>query len=77
MSDAPPPAPLSNLGPRVQPFYCPYCCEEDFVPSGPLDGPDGEFHCRSCDRRFRVTFLGIGAPAEDDQEASAWASDTR
>lgn len=49
-------------GPRVQPFYCPYCAEEDFVPSGPLDAVDGEFHCRCCGRRFRVTFLGLGDP---------------
>lgn len=51
-----------SRGPRVQPFYCPYCAEEDFVPAGALDGPDGEFHCLSCDRRYRVTFVGLGDP---------------
>ena len=45
---------------RVQPFYCPYCGEEDFVPSG----EDGGYHCRSCDRRFVVRFLGFGPGAE-------------
>ena len=43
--------------PRAQPFYCPYCSEEDFVPDG--DEP-GIYHCRSCDRRFMVRFLGLG-----------------
>lgn len=43
---------------RAQPFYCPYCGEEDFVPAGEQDG---EYHCRSCDRRFLVRFLGLGA----------------
>ena len=28
--------------PRVQPFYCPYCGEEDFVPAGPLDSADSD-----------------------------------
>ncbi len=44
--------------PRAQPFYCPYCAEEDFVPDG---DEQGEFHCRSCDRRYLVRFLGLGA----------------
>jgi len=58
------PAPTPD-GVRVQPYYCPYCGEEDFVPSGPLDGPGerpgGEYHCRSCNRRYGVRFLGHGA----------------
>lgn len=56
MSDAGP----ANLGPRVSPFHCPYCAEEDFVPVGSLEEPDGQFHCRSCDRRYRLSFLGLG-----------------
>ena len=56
--------------PRVQPFYCPYCGEEDFRPAGEHDG---EYHCRSCDRRFAVRYIGLGAPAEDP----TWAFDTR
>ncbi len=63
MSDGSPPPPGT---PRVQPFYCPYCGEEDFVPSG---AAEGGLHCRSCDRRFSVRFLGIGAAAEDRQAA--------
>jgi transposase-like protein len=70
--------------PRVQPFYCPYCGEEDFVPAGPLDSGDsghsggGHFHCRSCDRRFVVRFLGLGPGPEPGpgQEAAAWVSGT-
>jgi transcription elongation factor Elf1 len=46
---------------RARPFYCPYCGEEDFVPIGEPGGGDG-FHCWSCDRRFAVRFLGLGAP---------------
>ncbi len=51
----------STIGPtpRAQPFYCPYCGEEDFVPVG---DQSGEFHCPSCDRRFAVRFLGLGTP---------------
>ena len=74
---------LANLGPRVSPFYCPYCAEEDFVPVGALDEPDGQFHCRSCDRRYRLSFLGLGpglgpaAPASSGLEAGdPWDSAT-
>ena len=58
---------MTISGSRVQPFYCPYCGEEDFVPTddpGPSDAgatAGGGFHCRSCDRRFTVQFLGLGA----------------
>ena len=57
--------------PRVQPFYCPWCGEEDFVPSG---SRHDQYHCRSCDRRYAVAFLGLGPAAEDNDP---WASDTR
>ncbi len=50
---------VAALTARARPFYCPYCGEEDFVP---IDDQEGEFHCRSCDRRFAVHFLGLGAP---------------
>ncbi|GAB3675864.1 hypothetical protein GCM10027589_45990 [Actinocorallia lasiicapitis] len=43
---------------RAVPFYCPYCGEEDLFP---YEG-DGTWHCRACARKFRVNFLGIGAP---------------
>lgn len=41
---------------RVQPFVCPYCAEEDLRPAG-----GGTHHCRACDRRFALTFRGLGA----------------
>jgi hypothetical protein len=47
----------STTTPRAQPFYCPYCGEEDFVPG---EGP-GAYHCNSCDRYYAVKFLGVGA----------------
>ncbi len=43
-------------GGRAQPFYCPYCGEQDFVP---IDDP-GQFYCQSCNRRFQVKMLGLG-----------------
>jgi ribosomal protein L37AE/L43A len=42
---------------RAVPFYCPYCGEEDLVPRE----ADGEWHCRSCIRSFRLRFAGTGA----------------
>jgi transposase-like protein len=42
---------------RAVPFYCPYCGEEDLEPQG----PDGQWHCRSCIRSFVLRFAGIGA----------------
>ena len=43
-------------GGRAQPFYCPYCGEEDFVPFG--DGTAG-YLCRSCTRHYEVRFVGL------------------
>jgi transcription elongation factor Elf1 len=43
--------------PRAQPFYCPYCGEEEVRPAG--EGA-GEFHCSACERRFDLRFLGVG-----------------
>jgi transposase-like protein len=40
---------------RAQPFYCPYCGEEDFVPA---EEP-GAYVCRSCGRHYTVTLLGL------------------
>jgi hypothetical protein len=45
--------------PRAQPFYCPYCGEEDFVPSE----QHGAYHCNSCDRHYSVRFIGLGRGA--------------
>ena len=47
-------------GTRAQPFYCPYCGEEELRPAG--EGPS-EYHCPCCDRRFDLRFLGLGAGA--------------
>lgn len=49
---------MSERGPtpHAQPFYCPYCGDEDFVPFG--DEPGG-FLCNSCSRHFVVKFLGL------------------
>jgi len=44
--------------PRMQPFYCPYCGEQDIR----LAEPAG-YHCRVCDRRFELTFVGLGEGA--------------
>lgn len=53
--------------PRAQPFYCPYCAEEDFVP-----GEDpGSYHCNSCDRYFVVKFLGVGGSSAAASDAAA------
>ncbi len=41
---------------RSQPFYCPYCGEQDFEPSS---GETGTFVCGSCDREWKVTLLGV------------------
>ena len=48
---------------RAQPFYCPFCGEEDFIPSG--DAP-GEYYCESCNRRFLVKMLGLGLRPKGD-----------
>jgi transcription initiation factor TFIIIB Brf1 subunit/transcription initiation factor TFIIB len=42
---------------RAQPFYCPYCGEEDFVPH---EEP-GTYVCNSCGRNYTVKLLGIHA----------------
>lgn len=42
---------------RAAPFHCPYCAEETIEPV-----EDKSWYCASCDRRFEVTFLGLGAP---------------
>lgn len=51
--------PMSDATPRVQPFFCPYCGEQELRPSAASG-----WHCRSCDRRFELSFLGLGDLAE-------------
>lgn len=51
---------MSSRGPtpHAQPFYCPYCGEQDFVPWGE---EAGRFLCESCGRHYSVRFLGLEA----------------
>ncbi|MDT3396420.1 hypothetical protein RKE29_07155 [Streptomyces sp. B1866] len=55
---------------RAAPFYCPYCGDEDLRPSEEAPRgtqtrgtePRGEgaaWECRSCNRAFRLSFLGL------------------
>jgi hypothetical protein len=50
------PVPASPTA-RAQPFYCPYCGEQEFRP---VEEPAGALHCGCCERRYLVSFLGLG-----------------
>lgn len=41
---------------RAQPYYCPYCGEQDIRPAA----EEGTYHCSTCDRRWRLRFEGLG-----------------
>ncbi len=41
---------------RAAPFYCPYCGDEDLRPS---EAGHGAWECASCNRAFRLSFLGL------------------
>jgi hypothetical protein len=41
---------------RAEPFYCPYCGEEDLRPHGPTHG---EWECRACRRVFALSMRGL------------------
>jgi transposase-like protein len=45
-----------SAGGHSQPFYCPYCGEEDFEPFG---DEAGRFACNSCDRAWKVELIGV------------------
>jgi ribosomal protein L37AE/L43A len=47
---------MSDPTPRVQPFFCPYCGEQDLRPAA-----TNGWHCRVCDRRFELSFIGLGS----------------
>ena len=48
---------------RAQPFHCPYCGEPDIRPTE----QHGVWHCLTCDRRWRLAFLGLsGLGAEEE-----------
>ncbi|BCK67743.1 hypothetical protein CP981_30120 [Streptomyces platensis] len=53
---------------RAAPFYCPYCGDEDLLPS---EEGHGAWECRSCSRAFRLKFLGLLAPGATGQSPSA------
>ena len=42
---------------RQQIIYCPYCAEETLFPL------DRGWECRSCNRAFSITFLGLRSHA--------------
>lgn len=47
-------------GGRAQPFYCPYCGEQDIRP-----GPEERtYHCRTCDRLWHLEYRRLGVPAD-------------
>ncbi|MFF3686382.1 hypothetical protein [Streptomyces sp. NPDC002187] len=41
---------------RAAPLYCPYCGDEDLRPS---EAGHGAWECASCNRAFRLSFLGL------------------
>ncbi|MBX6749522.1 MAG: hypothetical protein IRY85_07570 [Micromonosporaceae bacterium] len=41
---------------RAEPFYCPYCGEEDLRPHG---ATHGEWECRACRRVFTLSMRGL------------------
>ena len=41
---------------RAQPFYCPYCGEQDIRPGA----EERTYHCRTCDRSWRLEFVKVG-----------------
>jgi predicted RNA-binding Zn-ribbon protein involved in translation (DUF1610 family) len=47
-----------DMSERAAPFYCPYCGEEDLRP---CEEGHGTWECRSCNRAFRLSFLGLPA----------------
>ncbi|MFC4496377.1 hypothetical protein ACFPA8_19815 [Streptomyces ovatisporus] len=46
---------------RAAPFYCPYCGDEDLRPSeeGAGTGRGAAWECASCNRAFKLSFLGL------------------
>lgn len=41
--------------PRAQPYYCPYCGEQDLRPADERS----TYHCRTCDRLWRLEFTRL------------------
>jgi ribosomal protein L37AE/L43A len=57
---------------RAEPYYCPYCGEEDLRPHG---ATHGEWECHACRRVFALAMRGLlptpgpGGPTEAAEEA--------
>lgn len=49
------PTDVRDATPRAQPFYCPYCAEDDLRPD---EEPEAWF-CPSCARAFLLRFLAV------------------
>lgn len=47
------------MSPPAAPFYCPYCGEQDIRPAT----EENTYHCKSCDRVWRLEFLTLGEPS--------------
>ena len=45
---------------RAVPFHCPFCGDEDLRPHGDAHG---QWECHSCQRAFKLNFIGILNPA--------------
>jgi ribosomal protein L37AE/L43A len=42
---------------RAQPYFCPYCGEQDIRPAEEAS----TYHCSVCDRVWKLGFIGLGA----------------
>lgn len=47
---------------RATPFHCPFCGDEDLRPHGDAHG---QWECHSCQRAFKLNFIGLLNPAAD------------
>lgn len=54
---------MSDPTPRAQPFFCPYCGEQDLRPAATAG-----WHCRTCDRRFELGFVGLGSGPDEARD---------
>lgn len=53
---------MSEATARAQPFYCPYCGEGDIRPAR----EEKTYHCRTCDRLWRLAYVRLGNPEEGE-----------
>jgi transposase-like protein len=56
----------------MTPFHCPYCGEENLWPhevdADAGTSGHGAWECRSCQRAFKVSFLGILRPTTSTED---------